>query len=96
MFARMSRARIKPDRKADVEATIARLKTQTKDLPGVEYWITLLSDEGELTVISLYGSEVARHETAPINATRWADARDLFQEAPTIVNGEVLAIVRND
>jgi hypothetical protein len=92
----MSRATIKPDRKGNVEETIARLKSQTIDLPGVKYWITVLSDAGELTVIGLYGTKLDRQETASVNTTRWADAQELFLEAPTIVEGEVLAFVRND
>ena len=94
MFARMSRARIKQDRKAEVEATIANLERRTRELPGVEYWISLLSDDGELTVLSAYIDRAACQQNASVNTTRWAEAQHLFQEPPRIIEGEILGFVR--
>jgi hypothetical protein len=93
MFVRISTATIKKEREADVRATIWRLEKSMDNLEGIKHWITFLTDSGELTVLAAYDTTANGQRTAHINTARWADAADLFQELPRVVEGEMLAFV---
>lgn len=93
MFVRVSTAAIKPGREDDVRATISRLEKDMGDIEGIKHWVTFLTDDGQLTVVAAYDTKENGHKTAHINRARWADAADLFHDAPRVVEGEVLAFV---
>ncbi len=63
------------------------------NLEGIKHWVTFLTDDGQLTVLAAYDTKANVQKTAHINRARWADAADLFQDAPRVVEGEVLAFV---
>lgn len=93
MYARISRAKCVPTRTADVKAVIDGLKDRLDDVPGAQHWISLLTADGELVVTSFFADQQACENAAPVNEKRWADAADLFQAAPHVSHGEVLAFV---
>jgi hypothetical protein len=90
MYARVSRAHVKPDKHAEVRETIRSLQGATDQLPDVKFWLCLLSDSGELTVMGAYPDKAALDRTARVNEARWADAQHLFEDAPTIIQGEII------
>jgi hypothetical protein len=72
---------------------IKQLATETRDLPGVRFWLTLMSADGELTVVGGYDDKAACDRTSHVNTTRWKDAHHMLEKEPTIVEGEVLAFI---
>jgi hypothetical protein len=93
MYVRMSRAKCKPTRTAEVKVMIDRLKDRVDEAPGVQHWISVLTADGELVVASFFWDKRALEDSAHVNEKRWADAADLLQGPPDISQGEVLAFV---
>jgi hypothetical protein len=93
MYARVSRAHVKPDKHAEMRDMISSLQAATHELPDVRFWLSLLSDSGELTVIGAYPDKAAMDRTAHVNEARWADAQHLLQDAPTIIEGEIIGFM---
>ena len=93
MYARISRAKYKPESKEAVKTMIAELKGRLNEAPGVQHWISLLTSDGDLVVASFFLDEQALEDTAHINERRWENARHLLEATPQVVQGEVLAFV---
>jgi hypothetical protein len=95
MYARVSRAKCKPGRTAEVKAMIEGLKGRVDEADGVQHWISLLTADGELIVAAFFQDEQALKGARDLNDKRWADAAaaDLIQAGPDISHGEVLAFV---
>jgi hypothetical protein len=93
MHVRLSRAKCKPMRTAEVKAVIDRLKDRVDEAPGVQHWISLLTTDGELVVASFFRDKQALENAAHVNEKRWTDAADLFQGPPDVSQGEVLAFI---
>ena len=93
MHVRMSRAKCKPTRLAEVRAVVEGLKHRVDEVPGVQHWITLLTADGELIVASFFADGQALEASAHVNEQRWADAADLLEAPPHVSQAEVLAFV---
>jgi len=89
----MSRAAVKPGKHDDIKAKIDALRKETHDLPGVKFWMSLLSSDGVLTVIGGYPDKATCEGTSHVNKARWESAQDLLQESPTIIEGEIIAFM---
>jgi quinol monooxygenase YgiN len=89
MYARISRAKIKPESRAEVKALLAKLRQDSPQLPGIRYWMNFITAAHELFVIGVYASEADRAATVPINNERWASVRHLIAEEPIIVDAEL-------
>lgn len=89
MYARVSRAPIKPGNRPQIEAVCARLRKQTDQLgSGLTHWISLIGDD-EVMIIAVYKDEAERDRTAAQNQQRWADAAHLLAAPPIITHCEM-------
>ena len=93
MYARWSRAKIRPERREEVRTYIRELESQTARIPDIQYWITTFSDTDEVSVLAVYRSEAALKANAPANAERWEYARNFFDGDPEVHEGEVIGLV---
>jgi hypothetical protein len=66
----MSRAAIKPAKRPEILETIKHLEAQTHELHGVRFWFSLLSSDGDLTVVGGYDDKEACDRTSAINTSR--------------------------
>lgn len=93
MYARWSRARIKPERADEVRAYIRDLESLTARIPDVQYWLTTFSPDGEVSVLAVYRSEAALKANAQSNTEHWNYARHFFDGEPEVHEGEVIGLV---
>ena len=96
MYARMSRARIRPGHKAEVEALMAALTQQLHESPGLKYMSSVITEDGELVVMGFFASKEAARNTLHVNTRRWTDAAALFSTNPVVSEGEVVTFVDVD
>ncbi len=92
MYARMSRARIKPGASAEIRLLCQQLGSQNAEFTGLKYWFTLINEAGEVVVLSVFDTRKDRDAAAGTNQRRWADAKHLLEHDPIVTNYEVAAV----
>lgn len=93
MYARVSRAPVKSESRAEMREKLKQYVTETQELPGVRFWLTLMTADGELTVVSGYDDKATCDRMSHVNKTRWRDVSHMLEEQPTIVESEVLTFI---
>ena len=93
MYARWSRAKIRPEHMDNVRSYIRELEFQTARMPDIQYWLTTFSPDGEVSVLAVYGSESALKANARANVERWEQAKRFFAGEPEVHEGEVIGLV---
>lgn len=93
MYARLSRAPVKSESRAEMVEKIKHYATETQGLSNVRFWLTLMSADGELIVVSGYDDKAACDQMSHVNKTRWRDVSHLLEKQPTIEEGDVLAFI---
>jgi len=89
MHARISRAKIKPGQRPEIEQICARLRDENLNLPGVKYWMNFITDDDEVIIIGVFPTAAERDASAKENQKRWGGAAHLLEAHPTVTHGRM-------
>ena len=82
MFARITHYQMKPDKMADAEALIEKLKPQIMSLPGMQRFVNVSRNDGSGYVLSFVESEEVSNQNAPAVQAIWGNFKNHLTAMP--------------